>query len=97
MLAGLGLVYPVGPLWAPVVAGVEALALLAALTATVLARDARWAVAAAIYQLPTVGWLGGDASRTRSFTVALWTVLAIVAIALASVVAVHARRRRIDA
>lgn len=82
-------------LWALGGAALEVLALTAALVATVLVRDARWAVAAAVYLVPGMVWLGRNGGQMHVLGIAYWAALAGLTIAV--VVAAARPRRRIDA
>ncbi|MFF0865989.1 hypothetical protein ACFYUV_29845 [Nonomuraea sp. NPDC003560] len=79
--------------WGVVRAGVEVVALLLVLAATLAARDGRWALAAAVYLVPGLVHLAENLPVTRVSGFLYWSVLTVlVAASLAA-----ARRVRVRA
>ncbi|GAA1290180.1 hypothetical protein Psi02_15940 [Planotetraspora silvatica] len=93
---GLQFVYPYydGSLtWMLFRAGVEVLVLSAALWATVAVRDARWALAAAVYLIPGLTYLGENLSMHGRKGFAYWGLLTLLV--LASFVAARRTRQKV--
>ncbi len=75
-----GLSYPETLPWMLARAGVEVLALVAVLWATVSVRDARWALAAAVYLIPGLTYLGENLSMHGRKGLAYWGLLTVLVI-----------------
>jgi hypothetical protein len=96
VFAGLSPLFPVGQVWVATLAVGQFFALVFALIATALARDARWVVGVAVFELSDAIGFADDTWRQRSFSFAEWSVLAVLTAAV--IVAVAGRRgRRVDA
>ncbi|WP_043626707.1 hypothetical protein [Nonomuraea candida] len=80
------------PVWVVSRAGVEVMALLLVLAATLAARDGRWALAAAVYLLPGLVYLAENLLVTGPRGFVYWSVLtALVVTSLAAARRVHAK------
>jgi hypothetical protein len=92
----LGYVVPVfvpTPTWQIFLAGVKALGLVAVIWATVVIRDGRWALAAALYLLPGLTFIGETLLEHSTKTFAYWGLLSLLM--LASFVAALRTRQKI--
>ncbi|MET7336292.1 hypothetical protein [Nonomuraea sp. NPDC005650] len=92
----LGYVVPAFTLtltWQIFLAGVKVLGLAAVLWATVVIRDGRWALAAALYLLPSLTFIGETLDRYGTRTFAYWGLLSLLT--LASFVAARRSRQRV--
>ncbi|MFC4008610.1 hypothetical protein ACFOY2_15370 [Nonomuraea purpurea] len=95
-LAGWALQLTQVPMWEPVWvvsrAGIEVVALLLVLAATLAVRDGRWALAAAVYLLPGLVYLAENLLVTGARGFLYWSVLtALVAASLLAARRVHAK------
>ncbi|MEO3874376.1 hypothetical protein ABGB18_36755 [Nonomuraea sp. B12E4] len=80
------------PVWVVARSGVEVVALLLVLAATLAVRDGRWALAAAVYLLPGLVYLAENLLVTSARGFLYWGVLtALVAASLVTARRVHAK------
>ncbi|MEV4799387.1 hypothetical protein AB0K18_05170 [Nonomuraea sp. NPDC049421] len=80
------------PAWVVSRAGLEVVALLLVLAATIAARDGRWALAAAVHLFPGLVYLAEDLPHTSARGFLYWGVLtALVLASLAAARRAHAR------